>query len=60
MKSLLAIPGQSWKFNLINSLPAFRSRTLWPGAAPESVDAAIPCLYKDANGGGRNPAAAFL
>jgi hypothetical protein len=26
----------------------------------ESVDAAKPCLYKGANGGGRNPAAAFL
>src|SRR6267143_3740005 len=32
-----------------------------PGfGAPESVDAAICALYKTANGGGRNPAAAVL
>jgi len=27
---------------------------------PEAVDAAKPALYKGANGGGRNPAAAVL
>jgi len=32
-----------------------------PGfGGPESVDAAICALYKTANGGGRNPAAAVL
>jgi hypothetical protein len=31
-----------------------------PSAGAESVDAASPALYKGANGGGRNPAAAVL
>jgi hypothetical protein len=31
-----------------------------PSRTPESVDATRPCLYKGADGGGRNPAAAVL
>jgi hypothetical protein len=40
-------------------ISAFRSGLTGFGG-PESVDAAIGALYKTANGGGRNPAAAVL
>jgi hypothetical protein len=51
------ITGQSGKFNLISTLSAFPAGA---GRNPESVDAAERALYKTANGGGRNPAAAVL
>jgi hypothetical protein len=35
-------------------------RRAFRALGPESVDAAICALYKTANGGGRNPAAAVL
>ncbi|HKF95586.1 MAG TPA: hypothetical protein VKB96_13525, partial [Gammaproteobacteria bacterium] len=48
------------KFNLISNLSVFPKRASARMRAPESVDAAGGGLYKDANGGGGNPAAAVL
>jgi len=54
------LAGQQGKFNLISALSAYPGRASRPPEDPESVDAAGPALYKGANGGGRNPAAAVL
>src|ERR1700759_5153817 len=54
----LALPGRTRKFNLVSTLPVFSDWRSAPCIAPESVDAPTPCLYKGADGGGCNPAAA--
>jgi small subunit ribosomal protein S20 len=56
----LALPGRTRKFNLVSTLPVFCDGPAAASLAPESVDAPIPCLYKGADGGGCNPAAAVL
>src|ERR1700674_754869 len=55
------LTGRRGKFNLISTLTYRRFR---PGflarGGPEGVDAARRAVYKGANGGGRNPAAAVF
>jgi hypothetical protein len=59
-KDGLAIPGWPRKFNLASGLRASLRDGFEAGAALQAVDAANAPLYKGGNGGGRNPAAAFL
>jgi hypothetical protein len=56
----MAIPGWSGKFNLFSTLRVHYTPLSACSGTAQSVDAAMPSLYKGANGGGRNPAAAFL
>jgi hypothetical protein len=55
-----ALTGRHAKFNLISTLSEFYDRLCTLPGGSESVDAAPGALYKDADGGGRNPAAAVL
>ena len=54
------IPGWSKKFNLISNLCVIFGRVPAFLAKPENVDGTERALYKNPNGGGRNPAAAVL
>src|ERR1700761_3725830 len=55
-------PYRGMRGNSTSSVPylSFKTGVSPLKGASEGVDAAKPCLYKGANGGGRNPAAAFL
>jgi hypothetical protein len=55
-----AINGAAREIQPHQHLISMFRRAFLPRASPEGVDAAKRPLYKGANGGGRNPAAAVL
>jgi hypothetical protein len=54
------LTAQHRKFNLVSTLSALLAAVRRAPARLEAVDASWRDLYKSANGGGRNPAAAVL